>query len=327
MRDKKSNSVLEDRLNAFRASVIKGSIAMMHITEKQVRELLPVTECIEVLRDAFSREFLNIPRYRLKSTNTLLHVMSASIPSLGIMGLKSYGTSRDAPGDFVVLLFHERTGKLMATFEADALGQIRTGAASGLATSYLSREDSTVGAIIGTGLQAETQLLAISHVRKFKKIRIFSRSAENRKAFVNKMQPQVKAELIEAQSAEQSVRDADVICTITTSKTPVVFGEWLKAGCHINAAGTNWSNKRELDETAVRRCDLICADHREQSKIEAGDLIGVIEDWNSVWEISDVVQGRISRTSPDQITLFKSNGIAMEDIAVALHISKKLNVR
>jgi alanine dehydrogenase len=250
--------------------------------------------------------------------------MSASIPSLGITGLKSYGTGREIAGDFVVLLFDERTGKLMAVFEADALGQIRTGAASGLATSYLSREDSMIGAIIGSGLQAETQLLAIDHVRKFNEIRIFSRSAENRTAFIKKMQPQVKANLIESQSAEQCVRDADVICTITTSKTPVVVGEWLKTGCHINAAGTNWSNKRELDEAAVKRCDLICADHREQSKIEAGDLIGVIEDWNSVWELSDVVQGRIARTSPDQITLFKSNGIAMEDIAAALHIYKKL---
>ena len=296
----------------------------MYVNEKQVRELLPVSECIDVLRDAFSREFINIPRYRLKSEHTLLHVMSASIPSLEIMGLKSYGTGREAAGDFVVLLFNERDGKLMSVFEADALGQIRTGAASGLATAYLSREDSKIGAIIGSGLQAETQLLAIDHVRKFQEIRIFSRSAENRKAFIKKMQPQMKARLIEVQSAEESVRDADVICTITTSKTPVVYGEWLKPGCHINAAGTNWSNKRELDENAVQRSDLICCDHREQSKIEAGDLIGVIEDWNSVWELSDVVQGPVSRTSPDQITLFKSNGIAMEDIALALHIYKKI---
>lgn len=297
---------------------------MITITEKQVRELLPVSECVEVLRDAFKREFTNIPRYRLKSTNTLLHVMSASIPSLGIMGLKSYGTGREGAGDFVVLLFNESDGKLMAVFEADALGQIRTGAASGLATSYLAREDSTIGAIIGTGLQADTQLLAIDSVRKFKEIKIFSRSAENRSALINRMQSQVKAKLVESETAEQAVHDADVICTITTSKTPVLFGEWLKPGCHINAAGTNWSNKRELDETAVRRSNLICADHREQSKIEAGDLIGVIDDWSSVWELSDVVQGRVARTSPDQITLFKSNGIAMEDIASALHIYKKI---
>jgi ornithine cyclodeaminase/alanine dehydrogenase-like protein (mu-crystallin family) len=293
------------------------------VTEQQVRELLPVSECIEVLRDAFSREFINIRRYRLKSKNCLLHVMSASIPDLGIMGLKSYGTSKEA-GDFVVLLFNEQNGKLMGTFEADALGQIRTGAASGLASSYLSRQDSTIGAIIGTGFQAETQLLAIDHVRNLKEVRIYSRSEENRANFVNKMKPFVKARLVSITTAEKAVRDADIICTITSAKTPVVFGEWLKPGAHINAAGTNWSTKREIDETAVQRSAIIVVDHREQSKIEAGDLIGVIDDWNTVHELSDVVQGKIKRTSTEQITVFKSNGIAVEDIASALHIYKKI---
>jgi ornithine cyclodeaminase/alanine dehydrogenase-like protein (mu-crystallin family) len=249
--------------------------------------------------------------------------MSASIPYLGIMGLKSYGTSKEA-GSFVVLLFNERDGKLMGTFEADALGQIRTGAASGLAASFLSRQDSAIGAIIGTGFQAETQLLAIDHVRNLKEVRIYSRSEENREKFVEKMQPQVKARLAATNSAEGAVRHADIVCTITASKTPVVFGDWIKPGAHVNAAGTNWASKRELDEDAVRRCSLIVADHREQSKIEAGDLIGVVEDWNEVYELADVVQGRISRTSPDQITLFKSNGIAVEDIASALYLYKKI---
>jgi ornithine cyclodeaminase/alanine dehydrogenase-like protein (mu-crystallin family) len=296
---------------------------MIHVTEQQVRELLPVSECIEVLRDAFSREFINIPRYRLKSKNSLLHVMSASIPDLGVMGLKSYGASHETV-EFVVLLFNELNGKLMGTFEADALGQIRTGAASGLASLYLSREDSTIGAIIGTGLQAQTQLLAIDHVRNLKEIRIYSRADENRTNFVNKMQPFVKAPLISKPTAEEAVRDADIICTITSSKTPVVFGDWLKPGAHINAAGINWSTKREIDEAAVKRSAIIVVDHREQSKIESGDLIGVIEDWNKVYELSDVVQGKVKRTSSEQITLFKSNGIAVEDIVSALHIYKKI---
>ncbi|HSE39846.1 MAG TPA: ornithine cyclodeaminase family protein [Acidobacteriota bacterium] len=296
----------------------------IRVTEEQVKQLLPVSECIEVLRDAFSREFVNIPRYRLKSKNTLLHVMSASIPDLGIMGLKSYGTSKESAGDFVVLLFNEQNGKLMGTFEADALGQIRTGAASGLATSYLSRKDATIAAVIGTGFQAETQLVAIQNVRKLNEIRIYSRSKENRTNFVQKMQPLVKARLIPSDTAEDAVRNADIICTITSSKTPVVFGDWLKPGVHINAAGSNWVSKREIDEAGVRRSDLIVVDHREQSKIEAGDLIGVVEDWNNVYELADVVQGKVARTSTEQITLYKSNGIAVEDIASALHIYKKI---
>ena len=297
---------------------------MIHITEEQVRENLSVRECIEVLRDAFRHPFVNIPRYRLKSRNSLLHVMSASIPDLGIMGLKCYGTSRTA-GDFVVLLFEEGSGSLMATVEADALGQIRTGAASGLATDLLARKDAGTGAVIGTGFQGETQLLAIDAVRNFQQIRIYSRSEENRWSFVHRMQPLVRARLQEATSAEECVRGADVICTITSSREPVLAGEWLRPGSHINAAGVNWATKRELDETAVRRAGLICVDHLEQSKIEAGDLIGVLPSWDGVAELGDVLAGKAGRVGADQITLFKSNGIAVEDIAAALFLYKKLS--
>src|SRR5689334_17828797 len=130
----------------------------MYITEEQVKQNLSVRECIEVLREAFALEFINIPRYRLKSTHTLLHVMSASIPELGVMGLKSYGTGPEG-ASFAVLLFDEKSGSMRAVFEADALGQIRTGAASGLATALLANRDAKIGAVIGTGYQAETQLL------------------------------------------------------------------------------------------------------------------------------------------------------------------------
>lgn len=297
----------------------------MHITEAQVKELLPVRECVEVLREAFSLPYINIPRYRLKSRNSLLHVMSGSIPDLQVMGLKAYGTSRTA-GQFVVLLFSEPDGTVLAEIEADALGQIRTGAASGLATSLLATPEAETAAIIGTGYQAQTQMLAIDSVCKLKEIRIYSRNEANRKSFVQTMQSQVEPRLIASNNAEECVREADIICTITSSRDPVVFGDWLKKGCHINAAGSNWSNKRELDGTAVRRCGLICVDHREQSRIESGDLIQELkpEEWERVVELSDVVTGKARRSSRDEITLFKSNGIAIEDVAAANYIYRKL---
>jgi ornithine cyclodeaminase/alanine dehydrogenase-like protein (mu-crystallin family) len=277
------------------------------------------------LRDAFARPFINIPRYRLKSEHSLLHVMSASIPDLGVMGVKSYGTSRDG-GQFAFLLFSEPDGKLLAVIEADALGQIRTGAASGLATSLLASSESQVAAIIGTGFQAETQLRAIDAVLKLKQVRVYSRDPKNREAFIQKMKSATNAELTAANSAEECVRGADVICTITNSRDPVVSGEWLKEGCHINAAGSNWSNKRELDETAVRRCAFICVDHVEQSRIESGDLIQAFDgqDWDRVAELSEVVRGKKGRSSREQITLFKSHGIAVEDVAAANYIYRKL---
>ena len=297
---------------------------MKYITESQVKEILTVKECIEVLRHAFSLEFTNIPRYRLKSQNSLLHVMSASIPKLGVMGLKAYGTGRDATS-FAVLLFEETTGSLLAVFEADALGQIRTGAASGLATDLLANEDARIGAVIGTGYQAETQLLAIDCVRAFEEIRIYSRRSENRQAFLGMMQEKTRSRLVECETAEETVRDADVICTITAAKEPVVLGKWLKPGCHINAAGVNWSTKREIDAEVVQRSGIIVVDDVQQSRIESGDLTAVDGfDWARVGALSDVVKGKVGRSSADQITLFKSNGIAMEDVAAAHYVYSSL---
>lgn len=296
----------------------------MYITEEDVAQLLSVPECIDVLEKAFALPFINIPRYRLKSKNSLLHVMSASIPDWEVMGLKSYGTAKEG-GQFIVLLFSEPKGTLLAVIEASRLGQIRTGAASGLATKLLARSDSRIGAIFGSGYQAETQLLAIDSALNLSRIKVFSRNAENRRDFVYRLKMQTRAELVNAESAEECAHDADVICTVTSSKEPVLYGKWLKPGCHINAAGSNWSTKRELDEVAVRKCDFVCVDHLEQSKLESGDLISVFrpEDWNSVVELRDVVQGKTGRSSPDQITLFKSNGIALEDIAAARFIYDK----
>jgi alanine dehydrogenase len=297
---------------------------MKQITEAQVKQLLPVKDCIEVLRQAFAQDFINMPRYRIKSQNSLLHVMSASIPALGVMGLKSYGTGRQSTS-FAVLLFDERTGSLLAVFEADAMGQIRTGAASGLATDLLARADVHAGAVIGTGYQAETQLLAIDCVRQFQQIRIYSRNAEHRQDFVRRMQEKTRSNLVEAQSAEECVRDADVICAITSARDPVILGKWLKPGCHINAAGVNWHNKREVDAEAVQRSAIIVVDDVQQSKIESGDLIAVGDlDWNRVRELAEVVKGNVRRTSENQITLFKSNGIAMEDVAAAHYVYSNL---
>ncbi|HET6268360.1 MAG TPA: ornithine cyclodeaminase family protein [Acidobacteriota bacterium] len=299
---------------------------MRFVTEEQVQKALPVRKCIEVLRDAFSREFINIPRYRLKSPNSLLHVMSASIPSLGIIGLKAYATTK-SNASFVVLLFNEQTAELRAVLEADHLGQIRTGAASGLATDLLANPQSKIGAIFGSGYQAETQLLAIDAVRRFDEVRVFSPTPEKRHRFVESMQGQVDSKLREVSSGEECAANADVICTITSSREPVLKGAWLKPGCHVNAAGSNAANRREVDEEGIKRCSLVCVDHREQSKIEAGDLIGVISDWSSVYELSDLVSGKVKRSHPEDITFFKSNGVAVEDIAAAHFILQTLEDR
>ncbi len=260
-------------------------------------------------------------RQRLHSPGkSYLHYMAAADSTGGYMGLKIYTSARDGLR-FLIPLFQVQSGNLVALIEADHLGQVRTGAASGVATRLMSRPDARVVGIIGTGLQARTQLEAISRVRKVAEIRAFGRDEKRRAEFAAMMTERLKIPVKAAVSAEETVRDADIVITSTTATNPVLEGRWLKPGMHINAIGANFPQKRELDAEAVNRCDVIAADSREQSKSEAGDLIHVFgEDpsrWNTVHDLAAIVVGKIpGRSSAEQITLFKSNGVAIEDIVV-----------
>jgi ornithine cyclodeaminase/alanine dehydrogenase-like protein (mu-crystallin family) len=186
----------------------------------------------------------------------------------------------------------------------------------------MARDDAHVAAIIGTGLQSRTQLEAIAAVRKLESIRACGRDAAKRETFAREMSARLGVPVTAASSVEEAVKGAEIITTCTTSKVPVLEGRWIEPGTHINAIGVNQAQKRELDSEAVLRCDIIAADSREQSKIESGDLIqafaGDPSRWDSVREFSEIVAGKIpGRAGRDQITLFKSNGVATEDIVVA----------
>jgi alanine dehydrogenase len=288
--------------------------------------VLTMPLALEAVADSFRR--LADGSARLHSRQRLhtagksyLHYMGAADATSGYMGLKIY-TSSGQGLRFLVPLFQVETGDLLAVIEADFLGQMRTGAASGIATRLMSREEASKIGIIGTGLQARTQLQAITLVRKIQSVRAFSRSADKRQQFAKEMSEQLRLPVAAVASAEEAVRGAEIIVTSTTSTDPVLQGHWLEPGMHINAIGGNFPEKHELDGEAVRRCDVIAVDSREQSKIEAGDLIQMYGDdkrrWDGVEELADVVAGRVSgRSNPEQITLFKSNGIATEDIVVA----------
>jgi ornithine cyclodeaminase/alanine dehydrogenase-like protein (mu-crystallin family) len=209
--------------------------------------------------------------------------------------------------------------------EADYMGQLRTGAASGVATKYLARRDASVAAIIGTGGQAKTQLEAIAAVRKLKFARVYSRNAEHRKTFCEEMSARIGIAVEPANSASEAARGAHIICTATTASQPVLSGADLASGLHINAIGANHAHKRELDDEAVAGADVIVVDSVEQSRQEAGDLIIAFQGdeicWTGVKKLSDVVAGKVSgRTSDTEVTLFKSNGIASWDLAVAMRV-------
>jgi len=199
---------------------------------------------------------------------------------------------------------------------------MRTGAASGVAAKVMARADARTVAIIGTGLQARTQLEAVAHALKVERIRAFGRDVPRREKFAREMTERLGIPVTPTSSAEETVRGADIVITSTTSKTPVVESRWIQPGMHISAIGSNFAEKREIDTEAVRRCNVIAADSVEQSKVEAGDLIqafaGDESRWATVREFSEIVTGKVpGRTSPEQVTLFKSNGIAIEDIVTA----------
>lgn len=296
------------------------------LTEADVHSLLTMELALEAVEESFRRladgAALVQPRRRLNVPGkSYLHYMAAADSASGYMGMKIYTTSRQGLR-FLVPLFDANTGDSLALLEADYLGQVRTGAASGVATKFLARENAATVGIIGTGSQAKTQLEAIVAVRKIDEIRAYGRDRARRESFANEMNSRLKTRVIPVDSAERAVRDAGIVVTATTSTRPVVEGKWLAPGAHINAIGANFPQKRELDDEAIRRCDLIAVDSREQSRMEAGDLIDTLRDddsgWGRVLELSEVIAGKAKgRTNANEITLFKSSGIASEDVAVA----------
>jgi ornithine cyclodeaminase/alanine dehydrogenase-like protein (mu-crystallin family) len=296
------------------------------LTEADVKSILTMPMALGFVETSFQRladgkaTLQYRQRLQVPGKGVLNHMAAADLTT-GYMGLKIYSIARER-ARFLVTLFSAESGELAALIEADYLGQMRTGAASGVATRFMAREDSHVAAIIGTGLQARTQLEAIASVRNLESIRAYGRDPGRRETFAKEMTARLGIPVTPVSSAEEAAHGAHIVITSTTSKEPVLEGRWLEPGAHINAIGVNQAQKRELDTQAVLRSDFIAADSREQSKIEAGDLIhafaGDLSRWETVHEFADVVAAKIkARTSRNQITLFKSNGIATEDIVVA----------
>jgi alanine dehydrogenase len=300
----------------------------MVLREKDVRLLLSMPDTVVVLEQAFAalaqNNALNRPRTRLVLANGVLHVLSAAAPSLGVLGFKAYTTFREGVR-FVVMLFSAQNGQLLAIIEADWLGCMRTGGASGVATKYLARPDAKIVGLVGAGNQAVTQLMGVCAVRQVSTVYVYARRSRECAIFCDEMTRLLNIAVKPVTTAQQAVEVADILVTATTSPDPVLRGEWLRPGCHINAIGSNWAQRRELDVSTLQLSSLIVTDSREQARIEAGDLIipaneGLL-DWNEVYNLADVIVGYApQRELPDDITLYKGVGIALEDIATAAHV-------
>jgi ornithine cyclodeaminase/alanine dehydrogenase-like protein (mu-crystallin family) len=299
------------------------------LTEKDVRDLLTMPDAIaaveEVMRRQAAGQAIVHPRRRLELPEKgFLHYMAGADVAAGLVGMKLY-TSVHGALRFMVPLYRSTTGELIALVEADHLGLMRTGAATGVATRHMARAAARTLAVIGTGYQASSQIAAIAAVRKLEHVRVYGRAADRRMRFAKEMSRQLELPVDAANSAEAAVRGADIIVTATTASRPVVEGAWIAPGTHINAIGANFPQKRELDDAAVARASRIAVDSLEQARMEAADLVQAFERepsrWDSVIELSRIITGEIpGRKNVDEITLFKSSGIAIWDVAVAARV-------
>lgn len=295
------------------------------LSEEDVRRLLTMELALagveEGLRKLALDEAQNTPRQRSQTDHAMLHIMSASAKSLGYLGYKSYVTSRRG-AQFHLGLYDGRSGALVCLMQADHLGQMRTGAASGVATQYMARPDASEVGLYGAGKQARTQLQAVCKVRKVRRVSVYSRNEENRARFAAEMAGVCQTEIVPVPRPEMAAEDKDIIITATNSREPVLKGEWVAEGTHVNAIGSNFLGKAELDAVAVRRCESIVVDSKDQARLEAGDFVQPLEDgsihWADIHELGQVIVGRYTgRAHPQDVTLFKSLGIAIEDVAVA----------
>jgi len=302
----------------------------LHINEAEVRQLLTMPMAMEAVEEISRKQAAGHAilhprrRFELPAGGGFFHYMAAIDTESGFIAMKQY-TYVKGVLRFLVPLYEISTGALLALIEGDFLGQQRTGAASGVATKFLARRDARTAAIIGTGGQARTQLEAIAAARKLESVRVYGRDPERRKSFCEEMSHRLGITVQPANSAGEAAHGVDIINTATTSAKPVLDGHDIAEGAHVNAIGANHAHKRELDDVAISRADVIFVDSLAQSEQEAGDLIIPFEQqpqkWHCVKELHQLVGGQVQgRTSDKQITLFKSNGIATWDLAVAERI-------
>ena len=292
---------------------------MLYLTESEVVELLPMPEAIRMMRLVFEAlrkgEAQSQPRRRLiLKTGSVLHSMAGAWGDY--FGTKFYSTNPKHGAHFLFALYDAATAEPLALLEANHLGQIRTGAATGYATDLLAAPHAATLGIIGSGFQARSQLEAVRAVRRIREVRAWSRNSER----LNRFAAETGAQAVS--TAEEAVRGAEIVVTATNAKDPVLAAEWIAPGTHVNAVGSNIATRRELPAELVRAAALIAADSIEQAKIEAGDLI-LADSWANVVDLKDVQP----HYDPSRITIFKSVGLGLEDVAAGAFVYEQARRR
>ena len=299
----------------------------LFLREDDVKELLSMEDALTLVESAMAEHgsgaATNLPREIMRANGASLSLLPGAVPSLASMGFKAYTTCPDGVRFWLFLFGVD--GELKALMEAEHLGMVRTGAASGVAARYLSREESETVAILGTGYQAPAQLEAVCAVRPITRVKAYSRTRSNLLRFCSDMTARLGVPVEPADDAESAVRAGDIVITITSAKEPVLHGRWLQEGAHLNLAGAMKPSSREVDDSTLTRAARIVVDDWSQSHREAGELIAAasrrVISWSEVRELSAVVAGTAPRREDArEITLFKSHGIGLWDVAVAARI-------
>ena len=300
----------------------------LFLNESDVRQLLTMDLALDAVEEshrALARaRAIDIPRQRTRLPQTALHILQGALPERDAIGYKAYTSNRSGVR-FLVHVFSAASGVLRVVLEGDYLGMMRTGAASGVATRVLARADAEVLGVFGAGWQAEGHIEAIAAVRKLRRVKVFARHADKLTAFCTKMSERLQLDVVPAASPEETVRESDIVSTITTASTPLFDAAWLSPGTHINGAGSNSVIRREIGEDVLKVCKPIVVDSVETALKEAGDLLPLLEKGRlserQMVELGDILIGaQPGRTSPEQITLFESQGMAIQDIAVAVRL-------
>ena len=301
----------------------------LYLTEADVEALLTPADAIAAVEGSFRRlaagEVENLPRHRLRLESGSLAVMAAADHGLGLAGVKTYVASRHG-ARFVVVLFDIGTNEVAAVIEADKLGQLRTGAASGVAAKHLARPGARTLGVIGCGWQAESQVASIREaVATIERVVAYCRTPERLEEFCSRVGA-------EAAETHRDAGEQEIVVTATTSRDPVLRGEWLAPGALVCAIGANIFGARELDNHVLERAAFVCCDSRGQARLESSDLAEPIDqgvlDWLEVHELQEVVAGVVQgRQSDDDIVVFKSNGIAAWDVAAAAAVVERARER
>ncbi len=303
------------------------------LDEQCIRGLIGMPDALEAVEEVFREQgkgnVHNVPRVRAPVKGGIVRITAAVLSYRGYYGVKISSTAVfGSNAGRMFCLYKEESGELCAIVQVFAMGALRTGAASGIATKYMANPEASTLGVVGSGRQARTQVEAIFAVRPIRHVKVYSPTKVNREQFCRDIAEQFKVEAAAVDDAENAVRDSEIVVSATTSEQPVVYGRWLRRGAHVNAIGANYEHRRELDRDAVLAAAVIAADDVEQVRYESTDLGIAVKhgtmSWDRVVSLGDIVAGKIEgRKYVTDITLFKSLGVAIEDVALAARAYEK----